>query len=461
MPVHSLDRCSLPGRRAALALAAIVGACASQASAPHRPPGAGGDGGTAGSDTSPADANVSGGAGGSPGGMSGHDAATVPPPVDAAETTLPDVGTGLERDVGPTGGSPGADGGTVVNGIHHPGMISDEAELVKIRAVVNGSAAHPMKDGWTKLRATRYAQLTYQATPFAVVHVIGSGSNDEEQAIRNDGVAAYAHALQWAVLDDPKYSAKAIEIMNAWAKVLQDVVPATSADPTVQDKLEVSWYAPQWLNAAEIIRYHRGGAAGWADADRAAFDAKVVGLFKTKADAWEGSKSCCPNQGISVAFERMSIGVYTSDRAYFDAAVKFFTGTMLPRAIGPTGEILEINRTPGGDCAHATYNVEGMFDIAETAWHQGTDLYANALLPLGLEYFAQQLTTGAPTTSEGTVSCSTKPDSIEIAYNHYANRVGKPALPQTETLLGKLRPSDQGSGKFIPWDTLTHAELDR
>jgi hypothetical protein len=185
-----------------------------------------------------------------------------------------------------------------------------------------------------------------------------------------------------------------------------------------------------------------------------------VTLFKAKADAWPGSRGCCPNQGISLAFSRLSIGVYTSDRPYFDAAVRFFTDTMLTRALSPTGEVLEINRSPGGDCAHATYNVEGIFDIAETAWHQGVDLYANPRLPLGLEYMAQLLTTGAPTTSEGVVTCHTRPSSIEIAYNHYTNRARQPALPHTLELLGTLRPTDQGTGKFIPWDTLTHAQLD-
>lgn len=134
---------------------------------------------------------------------------------------------------------------------------------------------------------------------------------------------------------------------------------------------------------------------------------------------------------------------------------------MVPRAISATGEVLEINRIASGDCSHATFNIEGIFDIAETAWHQGTDLYANPRLPLGLEYMAKLLTTGAATTSVGTVMCGTKPASIEIAYNHYANRVGKPPLPHTREPLNKLRPVDQGTGKFIPWDTLTHGELDK
>jgi hypothetical protein len=375
---------------------------------------------------------------------------------DRASGDLPDVAPPLDA---PADAGSASDAGPSADGFEHPGMVSSEAELARIRTIVNGAAPHPMKDGWNKLRATRYASLTYQPTPYPVVHVAGSGGNAEESAMRNDAIAAYAHAVQWAVLNDPQYSAKAIAILGAWSRVLTDVVPATAADPQVQDELETAWYAPMWLNAAELIRHHQNGAANWSVADRASFD-RMVALFKAKADGWAGSTSCCPNQGISVALSRMSIGVYTGDRRYFDAAVTFFN-SMVPRAISATGEVIEINRTATGDCSHATFNIEGIFDIAETAWHQGTDLYANPRLPLGLEYMAQLLTTGVATTSAGTVVCGTKPASIEIAYNHYTNRAGKPPLPHALELLTRLRPVDQGTGKFIPWDTLTHAELDK
>lgn len=372
--------------------------------------------------------------------------------------------TGGTASGGSTGGSAsgGSAGGTNTGGttsIAHPGLISTSAELDRVRSVVNAAASHPMKEGWSKLRSTRFASLSYKATPYAVVHVVGSGSNAEESAMRNDAVAAYAHALQWSVTRDARHSQKAIEIIRAWATILTDVVPV-SGSPSVQDELEVAWYAPIWLAAAELIRHHAGGAAGWSATDRGRFD-DMVALFKRKADAWGGSQGCCPNQALSVVLSRMSIGVYTGNRSYFQSAVDYFKGSVLPRSISSSGEVVEINRIDGGDCGHATYNVEAIFDIAEIAWHQGVNLYSDARLPKGLEYLAQCITTGVQTSSEGFVHCSTmRPTSVEIANNHYRNRVASPALPNTQTLLGTLRPSDQGTGKFVPWDTLTHAELD-
>lgn len=60
----------------------------------------------------------------------------------------------------------------------------------------------------------------------------------------------------------------------------------------------------------------------------------------------------------------------------------------------------------------------------------------------------------------GFVWCSTqRPNAFEIAYNHYASRLSGYALPETTTLLSKIRPLGEGSSKFVPWDTLTHAAL--
>ena len=346
----------------------------------------------------------------------------------------------------------------------HPGLTHTRAELDAMKATVNGTASHPMKDGWNLLLTQSLASLSYQPTPYAIVHVKGSGSTPEESALRNDGVAAYAHAVQWVVTGDSRHSQKAIQIFNAWSAVIQDIVPE-SGSPGSQDKLEADWYGPQWLSAAEIIR--RYGSSGWASADVTRFNTKMAGLFKTKALAWGGNNGCCPNQGISAALARMAAGVYLDDQATYDSGLNHFRNTLLPTMITSSGEVREINRTAGGDCGHATYNIEGGFDIAEIAWHQGTDLYQMKLsgdttprLLKGLEYMSQCIVSGVQTTSEGFVHCSTqKPVSVETAYNHYVNRLSGYSLPKTAALIASIRPVNQGTGKFIPWDTLTHAGL--
>jgi hypothetical protein len=383
---------------------------------------------------------------------------------------LPDAAREPRGDAGDEGGmASGPDAGehdagetsseTVIDGVRHPGLISREDELLRVRANVNGADAHPMQEGFAKLRSTRYASLAYETHPYAVVHVVGSGSNAEERAMRDDALAAYAHALQWVVTEEQAHADKTMQVIADWAGTLEDVVP-TAGSPGVQDELEVAWYAPMWLAAAELLRFHRQGAAGWPAVQQAAFDG-MVRLFKEKADAWAGSQGCCPNQALSVVLSRLSIGVYTSDRAYFDEALSYFRDSVLARSIAGDGEVLEINRIDGGDCGHATYNIEAIFDIAEIAWHQDVDLYADPRLPAGLEYLAQCITEGVDTSREGHVQCaSMRPNSIEIAQNHYRGRLGQGGLPFTAALLGLVRPADQGTGKFLPWDTLTHAGLD-
>jgi hypothetical protein len=358
----------------------------------------------------------------------------------------------------------GLSSGTALAAFVHPGLTHTRAELDAVKANVNGAASHPMKDGWNVLRAQNLASLSYQPTPYAIVWVKGSGGTPEESALRNDGVAAYAHALQWVVTGDSRHSQKAIQIFNAWSAVIEDIRPIAGS-PSVQDELEADWYGPQWLSAAEIIR--RYGTAGWASTDLSRFNSRMAGLFRSKAMAWGGNNGCCPNQGISAALARMAAGLYLDDQATYDSGLNHFRNTLLPTMITSSGEVREINRVPGGDCGHATYNIEGGFDIAEIAWHQGTDLYQLKLsgdttprLLKGLEYMSQCIVSGVQTTSEGFVHCSTqRPVSVETAYNHYINRLSGYSLPRTQSLINILRPVNQGTGKFIPWDTLTHAGL--
>lgn len=341
----------------------------------------------------------------------------------------------------------------------HPGLINTQLELDAIKKDVAGNRDAARTAGWNALKRSSLSSLSYAAHPYAVVHVSGSAGNSEEKALRDDALSAYSHALQWVATGDAAHAKKAIEIMRAWSSTLKDIVPATANDPQVQDDLESDWDSPMWISAAEIIRNYAGGAAGWSTEDRAQF-AKMTALFRTKAKEWDGSKLCCPNQPISAVNARLALAVFEDDKALFDSALSFYRSNVLARAIGPSGEVLEINRASGGDCAHAVFNIEGIFDIAEIAWHQGVDLYSDPRLPKGLEYMAQLLTTGAQTTSEGKVTCSNDINSVEIAYNHYHNRVsGGPSLPHTEALLKKIRPTAMGSGRFIPWDTFTHADL--
>ncbi len=347
----------------------------------------------------------------------------------------------------------------------HPGLFSSQAELDKMKEIVNAKESSIMKLGWNKMMQATQAQFNYKHTPYKNVIVVSSGSCVEEKAFHSDAVAAYSQALQWVVTGDEKHSKKAIEIFKDWSEIFEDIVPEEGSHQ-VQDELEAGWYTPIWLAAAEIIRHYNGGAKDWSKAGIKQFD-NMVGILAVKAE-WDGNL-CCPNQRISMAFARMSIGVYSNNRSKFDSGLNYFRDIIFQAAIARNGEVMEINRKKGGDCSHAMFNIEGIINIAEMVWHQGINLYEqrydNERVPRlvkGMEYFGKLVTTGPVQTSkEGLVSCNRlSPVSFEMAYNHFSNRLNvNYDFKYTLKLLEKTRPSDGSGGKFIPWDTLTHSGL--
>ncbi len=81
--------------------------------------------------------------------------------------------------------------------------------------------------------------------------------------------------------------------------------------------------------------------------------------------------------------------------------------------------------------------------IAETAWHQGVDLYGEQSdrLPTALEFHSKyQLGEKAtPWLCGGRVERTTGPD-LEVALHHYETRTGA-KLPYTRALAEKARPA--------------------
>jgi hypothetical protein len=118
------------------------------------------------------------------------------------------------------------------------------------------------------------------------------------------------------------------------------------------------------------------------------------------------------------------------------------------------------------DLGHTQYGLAAMLNAAETAHHQGVDLYGEQAkrITAALEFHAAFLT-GEPVPSwlsGGRLRKSEHP-TWEIGYNHYHNRLGM-ELPFTKKLLAQIRPtgtSRQGADHHMVWETLTHAELEK
>lgn len=355
----------------------------------------------------------------------------------------------------------------------HPGVLVNRAQLEFIRDKV-AAGAEPWKSAFEKARASAHASLDWTPKPRALVECGASstpnlGCTDE----RGDALAAYTHALLWTITGVEAHARKAIEIMDAWSAVLMG--HALHNAP-----LQGGWAGSLFARAGEIVRWTYGGWPGasvdrFANMLRTAY-APTIGKGNGGNGNWE----------LVMIEATIGVAVFTEDRALFDKALALWRKRVpayiylladgplpVPPPSGPDrtspealtnfwktsmfmadGQAQETCR----DFGHTSWGIASAINVAETALHQGVDLYAEEgrRLRAGLEFHATYINGGPvpPWLCGGRVKLSTLP-FWEIAFNHFVTRLGMP-LPQTKMLIDtKVRPS--GTNYFIAWETLTHA----
>ncbi len=423
----------------------------------------------------------SGGAGGSGGGR--PDTAADPGPIGGAaggptegEGGAADAGSGTldakatEPEAGPVGGGPPP----LVGGkFRHPGILVNRAQLQIIRDKVN-AGAQPWKAAYDRAMQDR-GSLTRNPSPRAVVEC-GAYSNPNLGCSDeiDDASTAYVLAIAWNVTGNEAYARKAIEVMNAWARTLQSHTDHNAP-------LQSGWSGAIWPVAGEIIRHTYGG---WAPDDLAAFSAMLKNVYLPTVIKGSGGNGNWELVMIEAAAE---IGVFLDDRATFDRAVAMWRkrvpaymyissdGAHPPPAPtgnrGDTPEAIKsfwynigmyvdgVSQETCRDFGHAEYGIASSIAVAETAFQQGLDLYAehSARLRAAMELHAEY-TLGKPVPSwlcGGKLNTRLMP-TWEIGYNHFHNRMGI-ELPQSLKLIeARIRGLD-GANKHMVWETLTHA----
>ena len=93
------------------------------------------------------------------------------------------------------------------------------------------------------------ANISYRAKP-EKLWIVNASLSPGTRWLSNkeDSLAAYTHALLWAITQDPAHAKTAAAIMDAWSAVLTRPVWAA-------DGLEAAWSGTVWARAAEIIKH--------------------------------------------------------------------------------------------------------------------------------------------------------------------------------------------------------------
>lgn len=348
----------------------------------------------------------------------------------------------------------------------HPGALNSRAELDYVRARI-GAGDQPWRGEFERLKASRYA--SHVPHPLATVN---SASHDAEVA-RHDAAAAYAQALLWHFTGDDNYARRSIAILNAWSG-LQAFTAGTD-----QDRLTAGWIGAVLAPAAEIMRLHPGWTAGervrFAEMFRRAFYPQL-----TTASTWNG------NVDLTQIDAMMAIAVFNEDEALFRqglerlrarSAAYFYMESDGPRPRPIAGDHSDpekfwsqprrwvdglMQETCRDNGHHAQFALGSALHAAETAWHQGVDVYTEhqRRYVAAMELLAGQFLSG----SMGGLCANDLPDperynTWEVGYHHYHGRRAL-ELPNTGRLITEqIRTNSIRAIWNLNYETLTHADL--
>lgn len=374
----------------------------------------------------------------------------------------------------------------------HPGVLNSQTELDFIKQKAN-SGVQPWKKAFDGLKASTFSSLTYTAKPLATMDCWSYNKDKNGNYVPQcktfveDGMAAYSAALMWYITEDKRYATKSIQILNAWSNAY---VSNTGSNA----RLNVSWAAPWFVNAAEILKHgNSGGTSGWSQSDIAKFNGMLVKFLPYVKD-----ETMPGNNWIQSAIEaHFAIAIFTDNRTEFNNAVarwKTRVKTYIyQKSDGatpleyPAGNV-NINSSKWNgtkvfvdglcmetcrDLGHMKLGVNSMMYAAQSAYEQGVDLFSLEQKRLS-DFFELHGSwmTGAkavPSNIKGgvvIVSPNTpgiKPPNggggaaFEIAYNHLHSRLNK-SLPYTQQMINAHRPASAGQWVF-KWETLTHGDL--
>jgi hypothetical protein len=337
----------------------------------------------------------------------------------------------------------------------HPGIFLTQARLDAFKAATNATTDSVIKIGYQAVLDDPRSESTYAHQALSNVQVVGSAIGPQEARYKNDAQAAYLNALRWVKTGDTAHRDKAIAILNDWARTFRTYSVASGTD-SAQVWLEAAWMLPVWVSAAEIIRHHNNGEAGWSQADIATFSGFVDRQYAQAQQA----KVRVNNWAVSAGLAMMAAGAYQDNASRYSAGLQRIM-EMIPLSVFSSGEV---NELAARDCTHPQYNLEGLAQAAEieviqtgdtSVWMYKGSGETTPRLAKGLEYMAKSLLNGS-----GVRNCKgqhLEAGYMDIAVNGYMNR--GVAIPNFQALAKARRP-DAGSMQFLGFTTATHGRDD-
>ncbi|MGW6575181.1 alginate lyase family protein [Streptomyces sp. NPDC054945] len=332
----------------------------------------------------------------------------------------------------------------------------------------------PWLSAYRSLLTSRYASLDETPHPAAVVPCPFSSGPQSCLDERQGAIAAYTHALLWSVNGRTALARKAVQIMDAWSAVRKQHREDNAA-------LQAAWSGSSWARAAEIVH---ADYRNWQELRVTRFKEMLRRAYlpavRAQVPAYDG------NRELAMTDAAVSIAVFLEDQAIFRESLERFRARVPayfylrmdgPRPVAPRYAAIEtadqvkaygfdqgtyvdgIAQEACRNLMHVGHALAAVAHIAETAWHQGVDLYGeqSARLRTAPEFHAKyQLGAEAPPWLCGGKVQRTRGPHLEVALHHYETRTGA-KLPYTRALVEKARPAGTDE-LFAAWETVSHGE---
>ena len=443
-------------------VALLLASCAQSAKAPANAGGAAGEENEAGSGGSPATGGI-GGTGGRKdpptGGSVGSGGSPVLPDAAASGGRDGQADAGSDVAASPDASRPPPMG----DGFRHPGVLINQAQIDFVRGKI-AAGEQPWKGAFDKAKADNYGSLAYAPKPQVTVEcgpysMPNNGCAEEA----NDSIAAYTHALLFALTGEEAHAKKSIEIMNGWSAVFKE--HTNSNGP-----LQAAWYGAIWPRAGELIRH---GYPGWPAAEVDRFKGMLKNVYLPRVIGGSGANG---NWELSMIEASINIAVFLDDKATFDKAAGMWrkrvpayfylksdgaTPVKAPRGTADWGTSYFVDGLAQETCRdflHTQLGFGAAINAAETAFQQGLDLYGaeSQRLRTTMEFHADLLLGKPPGPVCGGSVMLRVLNTWQIAFNHYKDRAGQ-ALPLTERLILEKARAIDPTYKHMSWETLTHA----
>lgn len=336
------------------------------------------------------------------------------------------LSAGSENPAPPSSSGDSGGGVPVPVGFVHPGVVYSQAQINTVKneltagnatrtARYNNMVASTAESGANTGKA--FSALNWVPTPISVVGRGSSGDPSQgDKDLQNDATAALVMALMWVYKADRARASKASEILNAWSSTITEILYSVTPDWS-DGKLLAGWVGTRFARAAELLRYsgyvpasgevacnfvavenmfknvfapkltigHSGGGANWL----ASFCDSLIqmgvfcndsNLYSAGIDMWRGTTpamiylSTDVNRWPTLAAAKMPHSPVNTqyDRSTTTVA-SMTTYWSSPNVAAPWPSGLE--GETGRDFHHMAMGFAAMGNGAETAWHQGDDLW--------------------------------------------------------------------------------------